>query len=64
LLLKYDYPGNVRELVNIIERAIVIARNQYITTDDLPFKSVLPSGDSEKKATSVLRDSVDELEKN
>ncbi len=63
LLLKYDYPGNVRELVNIIERAIVIARNQYITTDDLPFKSVLPSGDSEKKATSVLRDSVDELEK-
>ena len=39
LLLKYDYPGNVRELVNIMERAVVIARDQYITTDDLPFKS-------------------------
>ena len=63
VLLKYDYPGNVRELVNIIERAVVIARNQYITTDDLPFKSVLPADDSEKKASGVLRDSVDELEK-
>ena len=63
VLLKYDYPGNVRELVNIIERAVVIARNQYITTDDLPFKSVLPADDSEKKASGALRDSVDDLEK-
>ena len=63
VLLKYDYPGNVRELVNIIERAVVIARNQYITTDDLPFQSVLPAGDSEKKAAGILRDSVDDLEK-
>lgn len=63
VLLKYDYPGNVRELVNIIERAVVIARNQYITTDDLPFKSVLTADDSDKKASGVLRDSVDDLEK-
>ena len=63
VLLKYDYPGNVRELVNIIERAVVIARNQYITTEDLPFKSILPADDSEKKAAGALRDSVDDLEK-
>ena len=63
VLLKYDYPGNVRELVNIIERAVVIARNQYITTEDLPFKSILPADDSEKKASGALRDSVDNLEK-
>ncbi|MFA5323173.1 MAG: sigma-54 dependent transcriptional regulator [Smithella sp.] len=63
LLLKYDYPGNVRELVNIMERAVVIARDQYITTDDLPFKSVVSTDESEKKGPSVLRESVDELEK-
>ena len=63
MLLKYDYPGNVRELVNIIERAVVIARDQYITTDDLPFKPVSNPIDSGKKYSGALRESVDELEK-
>jgi two-component system NtrC family response regulator len=63
MLLKYDYPGNIRELVNIIERAVVIARDQYITTDDLPFKPVSNPIDSGKKYSGALRESVDELEK-
>jgi len=37
LLLRYDYPGNVRELENIIERAVVITRGTIIQTEDLPF---------------------------
>lgn len=36
LLMKYDYPGNVRELENIVHHSIVIAREEIITTDDLP----------------------------
>jgi DNA-binding NtrC family response regulator len=36
LLLKYDYPGNVRELENLVHRAVVLARGPDITTAELP----------------------------
>ncbi len=35
-LLRYDYPGNVRELVNLIERAVVLTRDEVIGLEDLP----------------------------
>jgi len=40
----YDYPGNVRELENIIERAVVLTRSTRIGVDDLPAHIVDPAG--------------------
>lgn len=36
VLMSYDYPGNVRELRNIIERAVVLAEGDKLTSEDLP----------------------------
>ncbi len=35
-LMRYDWPGNIRELENVIERAILLCRSEYITPKDLP----------------------------
>lgn len=36
-MIRYEWEGNVRELSNCVERAVVLARSDYIRTDDLSF---------------------------
>ena len=35
-LMVYDYPGNVRELENVVERAVALSRGESITIDAFP----------------------------
>jgi len=65
VLLKYDYPGNVREIENIIERAVVIAREAVISVEDLPFRESMEETAAGRKAEEgLLRGSIEELERN
>lgn len=36
LLCGYDWPGNIRELENVIERAVILARSPDVTSKELP----------------------------
>lgn len=49
-LTQYDYPGNVREFKNIIERLVVFSENGIISKDDLLIHEV-PSTDYEGDQT-------------
>jgi two-component system response regulator PilR (NtrC family) len=42
-LLSYDYPGNVRELQNVMQRAVTLCREGVITPDLLPPKVLRPA---------------------
>jgi two-component system NtrC family response regulator len=54
LLMRYSYPGNVRELENIIERAVVLTKGEVITSADIPLH--LKTMESEEKICVAKRD--------
>jgi two-component system response regulator HydG len=59
-LMSYHFPGNVRELRYIIERAVIMADGKILSADDLIFSPIEPSG--VEAATNDIRLST--VEKN
>lgn len=61
-LLRYKFPGNVRELEHIIERAIIFSDSEYITPKDLNIpKEVFDFLNFQKDDGTIL--TMEELEK-
>ena len=48
ILVSYSFPGNVRELMNICERLVVMSETELLDVNDLPQTVVSGSGDQER----------------
>jgi DNA-binding NtrC family response regulator len=54
LLTSYHWPGNIRELRNVVERAVVIAKGRMIGAEELTF--VNPRSDACSMGPMTLRE--------
>jgi len=61
LLMKYNWPGNIRELENVVERSLILSEGDLIRKEDLPDK-IFEKG-KETKITEVENLTLEELEK-
>ena len=61
-LLEYDWPGNIRELENAIERAVVLGSTDIILPEDLP-ETVLESAVPKSSSGANLHEAVRETKK-
>jgi DNA-binding NtrC family response regulator len=66
ILMEYDWPGNIRELENVIERAAILCRNDTIEPQDLSLPSAslgLPGsvGSDDKIGTAIPLKEIERL---
>ena len=64
ILSHYWWPGNIRELENLIERLVAVVDHEWITDEHLPFEFHVVELDRAKSDTSLLDRALSTFERN
>lgn len=63
---EYPWPGNIRELINVIERGVIMARDKELKMDDLPqgivnFKAITGSSAPHQNLADIEKDHIQKV---
>jgi len=61
-LMQYEWPGNIRELENAMERAVVVGSSEWILPEDLP-ETVAETGAGGEAAPAKYHEAIRKLKK-
>jgi len=62
-LVRYSWPGNIRELQNVIERAVIISRGPALSVPTAEFEEDVPSQPASGGGHETLQGMLDETER-
>ncbi len=69
-LIEYNWPGNIRELENLLERAYILEQSDTLTMNSFPIKlfkdklkKIMPPVDLTKTLNQVRKDEINRVEK-
>lgn len=65
LLTSYDWPGNIRELENLIERIVVTTKHEFVELEDLPHyitRIFCESNETDRNSQLTLKEALEKTE--
>ena len=63
ILLNYSWPGNIRELENVLQRAVTLSQNEEILPEDLPTALIEEVGENIIEKGLIKKYTIKQLEK-
>ena len=71
LLMRHDWPGNIREMENLLERVVLMAKGSVITLEDIPLElkatveaaALLPQDVHDGQFKEIIKSRTGEVEK-
>ena len=62
MLMEYNWPGNIREVKNVVERAVIMSDSDFISANELSLTNITPSSEDPFRDGLDLKEYLERIE--